>query len=136
MGKRAILTSLIDTEIPNYSRQKDNRAFHKEVALLAYPRAVKVEHYRVAGFVSVRNVRHETGVYRVAPMALAWVVKVDNVKLRSHLVAIQVIKQMIISNFREVGKLVIITVHRKSLLDLLFYVTVHLAFPYRTLSRK
>lgn len=87
-------------EIPNYSRQKDNRAFHKEVTLLAYPRAVKVEHYRVTGFVSVRNVRHEAGVYRVAPMALAWVVKVDNVKLRLDLVAVQMIKQVIISDFR------------------------------------
>ena len=72
----------------------------KKVALLAYPRAIEVKHNRVAGFVSVRNVRHETGVYRVAPMALAWVVKVDNVEFRLHLVAIQVIKQVIISDFR------------------------------------
>jgi hypothetical protein len=99
MGERAILTALIDTEIPNYSRQKDNRAFHEEVALLAYPTAVKVKHNRVARFISIRNVRHEAGVYRVASVALAGVVKVDNVKLRLYLVAVQVCKQVIVSDF-------------------------------------
>ena len=92
MGKRAILTALIDTQIPNNSRQKDNRAFHKEVALLAYPTAIKVEHNRVAGFISIRNVRHEAGVYRVASVALAGVVKIDNIEFRLYLVAVQVIK--------------------------------------------
>ena len=125
MGERAILTSLIDTEIPNYSRQKNNRAFHEEVALLAYPRAIEVKHYRVTGFISIRNVRHEAGVYRVASVALAWVVKVDNVKLRLDLVAVQVVKQMIVSDFRKVRKFVIVTVHRKTFLDLLFYVIIY-----------
>ena len=92
MGERAILTALIDTEIPNYSRQKNNWAFHEEVALLAYPAAIKVKHNRVAGFVGIRNVRHEAGIYRVASVALAWVVKIDNVKFRLDLVAAQVIK--------------------------------------------
>ena len=125
MGERAILTVLIDTEIPNYSRQKNNRAFHEEVALLAYPRAIEVKHYRVAGFIGIRNVRHEAGVYRVASVALAGVVKIDNVKFRLDLVAVQVVKQMIISDFRQIGKLIIIAVKRKTFLDLLFYVTVY-----------
>ena len=99
MGERAILTALIDTQIPNNSRQKDNRTFHKEVALLAYPTAIKVKHNRVAGFVGIRNVRHEAGIYRVASVALAWVVKIDNIKLRLHLVTVQVVKQMIVSDF-------------------------------------
>lgn len=90
--ERAILTALIDTEIPNYSRQKNNRAFHEEVALLAYPTSIEVKHYRVACFVGIRNVRHETGVYRVASVALAGVVKIDNVKLGLYLVAVQVVK--------------------------------------------
>ena len=92
MGKRAILTALIDAQIPNYSRQKDNRTFHEKVTLLAYPRAVQVEHNRVAGFVGIRNVRHKAGIYRVASVALAGVVKIDNVKLRFYLVTVQVIK--------------------------------------------
>jgi len=92
MGERAILATLIDTQIPNYSRQKNNRAFHEEIALLAYPTAIKVEHYRVAGFVSIRNVRHEAGVYRVASVALAGVVKIDNVEFGFYLVSIQVVK--------------------------------------------
>ena len=125
MGERTILTALIDTQIPDYSRQKDNRRFHKEVALFGNPTAVKVEHYRVAGFVSVRYVRHEAGVYRVASVAFVWVIKVDNVKLRFHLVAIQVVKQMIVSYFRQIRELVIITVERKTFLDLLFYVIVY-----------
>ena len=125
MGKRAIPAALIDAQVPNDSRQKDNRAFHEEVALLAYPTSIEVEHYRVAGFVSVRYVRHETGVYRVASVAPAWVVKIDNVKLRLDLVAVQMREQMIICYFRQVGKLIIITVERKTLLDLLFYVIVY-----------
>ena len=86
------LTALIDTEIPNYSRQKDNRTFHEEIALLAYPTSIEVKHYRVACFVGIRNVRHEAGIYRVASVALAWVVKIDNVKFRLNLVAVQVVK--------------------------------------------
>ena len=99
MRKCAILTSLINTEIPNYSRQKDNRAFHEKVALLTYPTAIEVKHNRVAGFIGIRNVRHETGVYRVTSVALAGVVKIDNVEFRLDLVAVQVVKQMIVSDF-------------------------------------
>ena len=54
-----------------------------------------------------------------------WVVKIDNVKLRLYLVIVQVVKQMIVSDFRKVGKLIIIAVKRKTFLDLLFYVTVY-----------
>ena len=92
MGERAILTALIDTEIPNNGCKQDNRTFHEEVALLAYPTSIEVKHNRVAGFVGIRNVRHEAGVYRVASVALAGVVKIDNVKLRLDLVAVQVVK--------------------------------------------
>ena len=99
MRECAIFTTLIDTEIPNYSCQKNNRAFHEEVALLAYPAAIKVKHNRVARFIGIRNVRHEAGVYRIASVALAGVVKVDNVKLRLYLVAAQMCKQVIVSNF-------------------------------------
>ena len=114
MGECAILTALIDTEIPNYSRQKDNRTFHEKVTLLAYPTAIKVKHNRVAGFIGIRNVRHEAGVYRVTSVALAWVVKIDNVKFRFHLVTVQVAKQMIVSDFRKVREFVIITIEWKS----------------------
>jgi len=92
MGERAILTALINTEIPNYSRQKNNRAFHEKVALFAYPASIEVKHNRIAGFVGIRNIRHEAGVYRVASVALAGVVKIDNVKLRLDLVTVQVVK--------------------------------------------
>ena len=111
MGKRAIPAALIDAQIPNNGCKQDNRAFHEEVALLAYP--------------SIRNVRHEAGVYRVTSVALAWVVKVDNVKFRLDLVAVQVVKQMIVSDFRKVRKLIIIQVERKTFLDLLFYVIIY-----------
>ena len=67
----------------------DERGF---MALLAYPTSIEVKHYRVACFVGIRNVRHEAGIYRVASVALAWVVKIDNVKFRLNLVAVQVVK--------------------------------------------
>ena len=125
MGERTIPTALINAQVPNNGCKQDNRAFHKEVALLAYPRAIKVKHYRVARFISIRYVRHETGVYRVASVALAWVVKIDNVEFGFYLIPAQVVKQMIVSDFRQIGKLIIITVERKTFLDLLFYVTVY-----------
>ena len=100
MGERAIPAALINAQVPNNGCKQDNRAFHEEIALLAYPRAVKVKHNRVAGFVGIRNVRHEASVYRVASVALAWVVKIDNVEFRLYLIPVQVVKQMIISDFR------------------------------------
>ena len=135
MGERAILPALIDTQVPNNGCKQDNRAFHEEVALLAYPTSIEVKHNRVAGFVGIRNVRHETGVYRVASVALAGVVKIDNVKLGLYLVAVQVVKQMIISDFRQIGKLIIIAVKRKTFLDLLFYVTVYHCIRFATTRR-
>ena len=63
-------------------------------------------------------------------MALAWVVKVDNVKFRLDLVAVQVVKQMIVSDFRKVRKLIIIQVERKNFLDLLFYVIITTAYDF------
>ena len=125
MGKRAIPAALIDAQIPNNGCKQDTRAFHEEVALLAYPASIEVKHNRVAGFISIRNVRHEASVYRVTSVALAWVVKIDNVKLRLDLVAVQVVKQMIVSDFRKVRKLIIITIEGKTFLYLLFYVIIY-----------
>ena len=87
-------------QVPNNGCKQDNRAFHEEVALLAYSTSIEVKHYRVAGFIGIRNVRHEAGIYRVASVALAGVVKIDNVEFRLYLIPVQVIKQMIISDFR------------------------------------
>ena len=58
-------------------------------------------------------------------MALAGVIKIDNVEFGLYLVPVQVVKKMIVSDFRQVGKLVIITIECKTFLDLLFYVTVY-----------
>ena len=58
-------------------------------------------------------------------MALAGVVKIDNIEFGLYLVAVQVIKQVIVSDFRKVREFVIITVKRKTFLDLLFYVAVY-----------
>ena len=88
MGERAIPAVLINAQVPNNGCKQDNRTFHKEVTLLAYPASIEVKHNRVAGFIGIRNIRHEAGVYRVASVALAWVVKIDNVKLRLYLVAV------------------------------------------------
>ena len=50
------------------------------------------KHNRVAGFIGIRNVRHEVGVYRVASVSLTGVVKIDNVKFWLYLVVVQVVK--------------------------------------------
>lgn len=58
-------------------------------------------------------------------MRFAWVVKVDDKELRLHFVGIEVLQEMIVGYLREVGELVVVDVHRKSLLHLLLDVIVY-----------
>ena len=58
-------------------------------------------------------------------MTLARVIKVDDEELGFNLISIQMMEQMIVGNLREVGELVVVDVHRKSLLNLLLDVVVH-----------
>ena len=61
----------------------------------------------------------------VAAVALPRIVEVYHVELGLDLVAVQVVKLMIVSDFRKVRKLIIIQVERKTFLDLLFYVIIY-----------
>ena len=65
---------------PDYCGKQYYRGFHKEIALLAHPRFVKVEHYGVCRFVCVGNIRHEIRVYRIAPVAPFRVIEINNIK--------------------------------------------------------
>lgn len=88
MGKGTIPAVVIDFEIPNYCCKQDNWAFHEKFTLFGNPRLVKVEHDGIGSFIGVRYVRHEIGIKRIASVAPAWVVKVDDVKLRLYLILI------------------------------------------------
>lgn len=57
-------------------------------------------------------------------MRFAWVVEVDDKELRLHLIGIEVRQEMVVGDLREVWELVIVDVHGKSLLDLLFDVVI------------
>ena len=88
MRERAILPVLIDFEIPDDGGKEDDRAFHKEIALLLHPRLVEVEHDGVRRFVSVGNILHEIRVYGIATVAAARVIEVYHVELRLDLLPV------------------------------------------------
>ena len=58
-------------------------------------------------------------------MRLSWVVEVNHKELRLYLVGIKVVKQMVIGNLGKVGELVVVDIHCKTLLNLLFDIVVH-----------
>ena len=54
-------------------------------------------------------------------MALAWVIKIDNIKFRWNLIAVSVLEQMVVSDNRQVVKLKIIYIERVGFLYSLLY---------------
>ena len=58
-------------------------------------------------------------------MASSWVVKVNHKELRLYLVCAQMLEQMIIGNLGKVGKLIVIDIHGKAFLYLLFDIVVN-----------
>ena len=89
------------------------------------PRAVKVEHNGVGTLISIGYVRHKGWIDGIAAMRLSRIIEVDDIKLRFHLISIQMLKQMIVSNLGKVGKLVIIDIHGKAFPNLLLDIVVH-----------
>ncbi len=110
MRKGAVYAALVYFEVPNYSRQQDNRRLNEEVALLFNPRAVEVEHYGVARLVSVGYVCHEVGIDGVAAVRAARVVKVDDVELRRCGVLVHVAQQRVVGYDGQVVELVVVDV--------------------------
>ena len=58
-------------------------------------------------------------------MAASGVVKIDDVEFRLDLVMLSVLEQMVVGYLREVRKFVVVDIHSKGFLDLLFDVVVH-----------
>ena len=54
-------------------------------------------------------------------MALAWVIKIDNIKFRWNFIAVSVLEQMVVSDNRQVVKLKIIYIERVGFLYSLLY---------------
>ena len=125
MGERAVLAVLKYFEIPDNRREENDGRFHEEVALLLHPRLIEVEHNGIGTFVCVRNILHEIRVYGIATVRTSRIVEVDYIELRLYLVSIRMIHQVVVGNGREVGKLKIITVHRKAFFNLLLDKVIH-----------
>ena len=98
MRESAIFPVLVNFEIPNDSREKDDRRFDEEVALLLHPRLVEVEHDGVGTFVSVGYILHEVGVYGITAVRPSRVVEIDYIEFRLHCVSIQVVQQVVIGD--------------------------------------
>ena len=92
----------------------------KKFTLLLYPGLVQIEHYRVGTFISIGNIRHELGIDRITAVAAPRIVKINDIELRSYLVMLLVLKQMVVCNFGQIRKFVIINIHGKGFLNLLF----------------
>ena len=88
MWKGAILPVLIDFEKPNDGCQQDNRRLHEEIALLLYPRAVKVEHDGIGTLVGIRYICHKGRIDGIAPMRLSRIIEIYHEELRFYLVGI------------------------------------------------
>ena len=125
MGKRTILSVFIDFQKPNDGSKQYNWAFHEKIPLLGYPATIEVKHDSVCRFVGIGYIRHKDRVKRIASVASAWVIEIDNIKLGLYLILIGVFQQMIVGNGGEVVKLEIVDVHRKPLFDVLLDVVVY-----------
>ena len=110
---------------PNDGSQQNNRRLHEEIPLLLNPRAVEVEHNRVGTLVSIRYIRHKGRIDGIAAVRFAWVIEVNHEELRFYLVGIQMMKQVIVGNLRQIGELIVVDVHGKAFLYLLLDVIVH-----------
>ena len=125
MRESAILAILINPQVPDNGSEQDNRGFHEKVTLFLYPGLVQIEHYCISTFVGIGNIRHEFGIDGIAAVAASRIIKIDDIELRFDLVTLPVLKQMIVCDFGQVRKFVIVNVHGKGFLDLLFDVVVY-----------
>lgn len=116
---------LINLQEPDDGSQQDDRAFDEKIALLGDPCLVEIEHDRISRFVGVRDVGHEPGVDRVATVAAARVVEVDDIEFRGNLIAVQVCAQVVVGDDGQIVELEVVDVHRVTFLDHLLDVVVH-----------
>ena len=65
-------------------------------------------------------------------MAFARIIKIDNIKSRLYFVSIRMIHQMIICYLRKIGKLIVVDIHGKTLLNLLFDIVVNNSVRFST----
>ena len=98
MGKGAILSVFVNAQIPDDSCKEDNRTFYEEVALLLNPSFIEIKHYCVCTFVSIGNVTHEIRVNRIAAVASARIIKIDDIELGLYLIAILMVHHVIVGN--------------------------------------
>ena len=102
MRKGTVDTSLIEFEIPYYTRQQNYRRFHEEITLFLNPRLVEIEHYGICRFVCVRNVGHECRCDWIASVAPSGVIEVYHIEFGSFGIFVLVLQEVIIDNSTEV----------------------------------
>ena len=124
MWERTVFAVFIQLQKPDYRRKQNNRRFHKEVPLLLHPTFIQVQHDGIAGFVGIRNIRHQFRSQRIATVTLSRIIEVDYIKLGWYLITVSVFNQVVISNNRQVVKFKIIYIKCVRLLDCLLYVII------------
>ena len=97
----------------------------KKITLFLYPGLVQIEHYGIGTFVGIADICHESWIDWIASVAASGVVEIDDIEFRLDLVMLSVLEQMVVGYLRKVRKLVVIDIHGKGFLNLLFDVVVH-----------
>ncbi|MBR8764258.1 hypothetical protein IX335_001485 [Porphyromonas levii] len=124
MWEGTILSILINLEIPDDGRKQDDWRLHKEISLLLNPSSVEIEHDCISTLIRIGDVCHKCGIDWITSMAFTRVIKVNYEEFRFYLIGIEVVAEMVISNLRKVGELVVVDIHRKAFLNLLLDVVI------------
>lgn len=97
----------------------------RKITLFLYPGLVQIEHYGIGTFVGIADICHESWIDWIASVAASGVVEIDDIEFRLDFVMLSVLEQMVVGYLRKVRKLVVIDIHGKGFLNLLFDVVVH-----------
>ena len=73
---------------------------------MSHPTFVQIEHDGVGCFIGVGDVCHKVRMDRIATVRSAWIVEVDDEKLRLDGVRIEVLAQMIVGDFGQVREFI------------------------------
>ena len=125
MGECTELSTFVNAQEPNDGGKQNDRTFYKKVALLLHPALVQIKHNRVSTFVGIRYILHKVGMYGVATVRTAWIVEIENIKLRLHFVATLMVQQVVIGYRGEVREFEVVNVLSISFLNLLFYKLIY-----------
>jgi len=95
MREGTVTATIIDFQESYNGCQQDDRTFDKKIAGPGNPCFVQVQHGYIGRFIGVGDIAEELRVDRVAAVAVARIVEVDDIELRGNLITVQVGPQVV-----------------------------------------